>query len=277
MREIIDLENLCQEIREEVLEMCVKAGTGHVTSSMSSVEILVSLYFGGLLNVDPQNPTAPQRDRFIISKGQCSPLVYSVLSRKGFFPREWLQRFTHHDGPFGVHLQKNVPGIELTTGALGHGLGVAAGMAVAARMNREHHMVYCMLGDGELYEGSIWESAMFAGHQQLNNLVVIVDRNFLCTTDFTENLIALEPLDQRFESFGFNAVKVDGHDMQALIKAMKGLRNRASRKPTVIIAETTKGEGIPSMCFDPVQHGVPPKGDQAIQQARQDLQKGRRS
>lgn len=274
MNKISELESLSHEIRKEVLEMCISSETGHVTSSMSSVEILVSLYFGGILRVDPQNPQSKERDRVIISKGQCSPLVYSVLSRKGFFPREWLTSFAKLDGPFGVHLQKNVPGIELTTGALGHGLGVAAGVAMAAKMNRDLHMVYCLLGDGELYEGSIWESAMFASHQDLNNLVVIVDRNFLCTTDFTENLIALEPLDKKFESFGFNVIKVDGHNFEDLLSAMKNLRNRPSRRPTVIIAETTKGEGIPSMCHDPVQHGVPPKGDQAISQARKDLEKG---
>ncbi|WP_413585648.1 transketolase [Bdellovibrio sp. HCB274] len=269
-----ELKKLAHDTRTEVLEMCIKAGTGHVTSSMSSVEVLISLYFGGLVNVRPEEPKWSGRDRVIISKGQCSPLIYSVLSTKGFFPKDWLNGFAQKDGHFGVHLQNSVPGVELTTGALGHGLGVAAGVALAAKMNRDLHMVYCLLGDGELYEGSIWESAMFAAHNQLNNLVVIVDRNFLATTDFTENMMALEPLDQKFESFGFNVVTVDGHNIESLIQSMSGLRNRKSRKPTVIIAETTKGAGIPSLSHNPVMHGVPPKGTQEINQARKDLAKG---
>lgn len=269
-----ELKKLAHETRTEVLEMCIKAGTGHVTSSMSSVEILLSLYFGGLANVHPAEPKWPGRDRVIISKGQCSPLIYSVLSSKGFFPKEWLQGFAQKNGNFGVHLQNSVPGVELTTGALGHGLGVATGVALAAKMNRDLHMVYCLLGDGELYEGSIWESAMFAAHHQLNNLVVIVDRNFLATTDFTENMVALEPLDKKFEAFGFNVVTVNGQSFEELISSMQGVRNRKHRQPTVIIAETTKGAGIQSMTHIPVLHGVPPQGAQGISQARKDLAKG---
>lgn len=269
-----ELKKLAHETRTEVLEMCIHAGTGHVTSSMSSVEILLSLYFGGLAQVNPQDPKWSGRDRVIISKGQCSPLLYSVLSSKGFFPKGWLQGFARKNGNFGVHLQNSVPGVELTTGALGHGLGVATGMALASKMNRDLHMVYCLLGDGELYEGSIWESAMFAAHHQLNNLVVIVDRNFLATTDFTENMVALEPLDKKFEAFGFNVVTVNGQSFEELITSMQGLRNRKHRQPTVIIAETTKGAGIQSMTHIPVLHGVPPQGAQGISQARKDLAKG---
>ncbi|MBO9667918.1 MAG: transketolase [Bdellovibrio sp.] len=269
-----ELKKIAHEVRNDVLEMCISSGTGHVTSSMSAVEILVSLYFGGLVNVRAEDPQWPGRDRVIISKGQCSPLIYTVLSKKGFFPKEWLNGFAKRAGNFGVHLQNSVPGVELTTGALGHGLGVATGVALAAKLNRELQMVYCLLGDGELYEGSIWESAMFAAHNQLNNLVVIVDRNFLATTDFTENMVALEPLDKKFESFGFNVVKVDGHNFDQLLSSMEGLRNRKVRQPTVIIAETVKGAGIPSLSHNPVLHGVPPQGAQAIQQARADLAKG---
>ncbi|WP_413292305.1 transketolase [Bdellovibrio sp. HCB185ZH] len=269
-----ELKKLAHDTRTEVLEMCIEAGTGHVTSSMSAVEILISLYFGGLANVNPLEPKWSGRDRVIISKGQCSPLIYSVLSSKGFFPKDWLQGFAQKNGNFGVHLQNSVPGVELTTGALGHGLGVAAGVALAAKMNRDLHMVYCLLGDGELYEGSIWESAMFAAHNQLNNLVVIVDRNFMATTDFTENMVALEPLDKKFESFGFNVITVNGHSMEALINSMQGLRSRKYRQPTVIIAETTKGAGIQSMSHIPVLHGVPPQGPKGIDQARKDLAKG---
>ncbi len=270
-----ELKKLAHDTRTEVLEMCIEAGTGHVTSSMSAVEILISLYFGGLAHVNPMEPKWSGRDRVIISKGQCSPLIYSVLSSKGFFPKDWLQGFAQKNGNFGVHLQNSVPGVELTTGALGHGLGVAAGVALAAKMNRDLHMVYCLLGDGELYEGSIWESAMFAAHNQLNNLVVIVDRNFMATTDFTENMVALEPLDKKFESFGFNVVTVNGHNIEELIASMEGLRSRKYRQPTVIIAETTKGAGIASMKHIPVLHGVPPQGTSGINQARKDLAKGR--
>lgn len=254
-------EEKALHLRQQVLKMCLKANTGHVTSSLSSVEILLALYYGDILRFKPTEPNWSERDRFILSKAQASPLLYALLADLGFYSAEELNRFAQKDGMFGVHLQYDVPGVETTAGALGHGLGLAAGMALAARMNRDLHMTYVLMGDGELYEGSIWESMKFAAHHRLNNLVGIIDRNYLCATDFTENLIALEPLDKKVESFGWDCHIVDGHDALALVELMSFLRNRPSNKPQMIIAKTIKGKGVPAMCYDPLFHGIAPQGE----------------
>lgn len=264
-----NLEAKALEIRRTMLDMCVNAGKGHVTSSLSCIDILVALYYE-VMRVDPENPAWQGRDRFILSKGQASPALYTLLADKGFFPKEELTRFTRADGKFAVHLQKTVPGVEITAGSLGQGFGVAVGIALAAKMKRELHMVYALLGDGELYEGSIWESAMFASHNRLNNLVTIVDRNHMCVTDWTENLVALEPLKDKWSAFGFNVVTVDGHDFNELLNAIVPLRLRKLERPTVIIADTIKGQGCPTLQHDPLWHGVAPKGDIA-ERCRDDL------
>lgn len=256
------LEKKSFEIRKKILELCIKAGTGHVTSSMSCVDIMVTLYYGGVMDFDPKNPQWPQRDRFIVSKGQASPALYAILADLGYFDIKELDKFAQKDGKFGVHLQKDVPGVELTVGSLGQAFGVAAGIALGAKLNRELYMIFTLLGDGECYEGSVWETAMFASHYRLNNLVAIIDRNYLCVTDFTENLIALEPLEKKWESFGWNVVRIDGHSFSALLEALKDVKSRKSQKPLVIIADTVKGKGIKSMCYQPLWHAVVPKGEE---------------
>jgi transketolase len=255
-----------------MLEMCIKAGTGHVTSSLSCIDILVSLYHGGIMKFDPQNPDWEGRDRFILSKGQASPALYAVLADIGFFDKNELDRFAQKDGKFGVHLQHDVPGVEITSGALGHGLGIAAGMALGAKMNQELYLVYALLGDGECYEGSIWETAMFASHNKLNNLVGIIDRNYLCVTDFTENLIELEPMEDKWLSFGWDVVRVDGHSFESIIDVLNKVRSRRSSKPLVIIADTVKGEGIECISNIPLWHGAAPKGKE-IENCMLDLER----
>ncbi|MBF0488747.1 MAG: transketolase [Nitrospirae bacterium] len=243
--------------------MCVKAGTGHVTSSLSSVDIMVALYYGGILKYDTDNPQWNARDRFILSKGQASPLLYAVLADTGFFELSELDRFAQLDGMFGVHLQWDVPGVELTSGSLGHGFGVAAGIALGALMDKDLFMVFTLLGDGECYEGSIWESAMFAAHNKLNNLVAIVDRNYLCVTDFTENIIALEPMEDKWRACGWNVKRVNGHSIEDIVEALAYVRCRRSHKPLVLIADTVKGEGIECLTNNPIWHGQAPKGKDA--------------
>lgn len=250
-------------IRKSVLEMCIAAGTGHVTSSLSCIDILVALHYGGIMRLDPANPDWSERDRFILSKGQASPALYAILADMGFYPTEELSRFAQKGGAFGVHLQHDVPGVEITSGSLGQGFGLAAGLALGARMNRELHLVFTMLGDGECYEGSIWETAMFASHNRLNNLVAILDRNYLCVTDFTENLVALEPFEDKWLAFGWDVLRIDGHDFHSLLEALSGLRSRRSHKPLIIIADTTKGEGIESIANIPLWHGAAPAGELA--------------
>lgn len=258
---ITRLESKSYEIRKTMLEMCIEAGKGHVTSCLSCIDILVAFYYGNQLRYDPKNPEWKERDRFILSKGQASPALYSILADLDFFDRKELKKFTKRGGMFAVHLQKDVPGVEITVGSLGQGFGIAAGIALGAKMNRDLYSVYALLGDGECYEGSIWETAMFASHNNLNNLITIIDRNYLCVTDFTENLLALEPLDNKWKSFGFNVIRINGHSFKEIIEALEPLKARPSNRPTVIIADTTKGEGVDSLCYDPLWHGRAPTGD----------------
>jgi len=262
-RKIVELEEKAGYIRCQILDMCVGAGTGHVTSSFSCTEILVALYYGGILRHDPANPKWEERDRFILSKGQASPLLYVTLAHAGFFPENELSRFCKADGKFGVHLQCDVPGVEITAGSLGHGLGIAAGMAYAARMDHKNYLVFTLLGDGECHEGSVWESAMFAGHHQLNNLIAIVDRNWLCVTDFTENCVRLNPLDKKWEAFGWEVATVDGHSFADIFSVLGGIHSGRCNGPLVVIANTVKGKGVSFMENEPLWHGIAPKGELA--------------
>lgn len=272
---MINIEKLKQKakyLRHQVLDMCVKAGTGHVNSCFSCVEIMTALYYGGILRFDPKNPKWPERDRFILSKGHASPLLYVILADLGFFPKEELNKFNQADGKFSVHLQHDVPGVEITSGSLGHGFGVAAGMALAGKLKRELYMVFVLLGDGECYEGSIWETAMFAGHNRLNNLIAIVDRNYLCATDFTENIVGLEPLDEKWKSCGWRVININGHSFEEIFSALRGFRSRKSTQPLVIIAQTRKGKGVEFLSDAPLWHSQAPKGEKAID-AKKELEK----
>lgn len=259
---ISKLVSKSKEIRKTILEMCIKAETGHVTSSLSCLDILIALYHGKILNYDAKNPEWNERDRFILSKGQGSPALYAVLADVGYFDKKELKKFAQKDGKFGVHLQHDVPGAEITSGSLGHGFGIAAGIALGAKMNKELYMVFALVGDGECYEGSVWETAMFASHNRLNNLVTIIDRNYLCVTDFTENLVRLEPLEDKWKSFGWDVLRIDGHSFEEIFKSLDGIRSRKSSNPLIIIADTVKGKGIESMCYNPLWHAVVPKGEE---------------
>lgn len=265
LENISELKKKAKYIRNQVLDMCVKAETGHVNSAFSCAEILVALFYGGIIRFDPKNPEWKDRDRFILSKGQASVILYPILADLSFFPKDELSRFNQADGIFGVHLQHDVPGAEITSGSLGHGFGVAAGLALAAKMNRELYMTFALLGDGECYEGSIWETAMFASHNRLNNLVAIVDRNHLCVTDFTENVVGLEPMDEKWKSFGWRVININGHSFKEIFEALRGFRSRKSTKPLVIIADTTKGKGVSFLSDVPLWHSLAPKGQQATE------------
>ena len=257
------LEKKVHYIREQVLDMCVKAKTGHVTSSFSCAEILVALYYGGILRFDPCNPKWESRDRFVVSKGQASVILYPILGDLGFFPKKELDRFNKEDGMFGVHLQYDVPGVEITVGSLGMGFGVAAGMALAAKLNKQRHMIVTLLGDGECYEGSIWETAMFASHNRLNNLFAIVDRNWMCATEFTEDTVELNPLAEKWQTFGWDVIEINGHSFEEILSAFEGYRSKKSTKPLVIIADTIKGKGADCLCWEPLWHGIAPCGKDA--------------
>lgn len=272
INDVFKYEKIAKKIRKMIMDMCVKAGTGHVTSSFSCTETLVALYYGGIMKYKVSDPKWYKRDRFVLSKGQASPILYTILADLGFFHTNELDKFCKADGMFGVHLQSDVPGVEITTGSLGHGLGVAAGMALAAKLNNEKYFTFVLLGDGECHEGSVWESAMLAGHHKLNNLIAIVDRNWLCATEFTEKCVSLNPLAEKWKAFGWDVKSIDGHSFKEIFRVLDGFRTKKINKPRVIIADTVKGKGVKFMENIPLWHAVVPKGE-LIQKAKFELEK----
>jgi transketolase len=252
------LQRKANWIRLSAMTMTNHAGLGHTGGDLSSADILATLYMGQVLKVDPSNPLWPQRDRFVMSKGHCSGAFYSTLAMRGFFPLDLLKTFMDPLSMLNGHPDRNkLPGVEANTGPLGHGLPIAIGMALAARMRQESWRVFVLVGDGELQEGSNWEAAMCAQQYQLDNLTVIVDRNRIQQGDFTENTIRMEPLADRWASFGFVVKEVDGHDHRALLHAFASLP-LAENRPTCLIAKTTKGKGVSFAENKPAwHHGVP--------------------
>jgi len=241
-------------LRIKILQMCVKSG-GHVSSAFSCVEIMVGLYYSGVLKIDPQRPKWDTRDRFILSKGHGETALYAILADLGFFPKEWIEtRYRRGDCFLGGHPDKRIPGVEATTGALGHGLGIATGISLAAKMDGKRHLQFVLVGDTECTEGSVWEAALFASKHALNNLIVIIDRNHLSALDFTENFTALEPFADKWKSYGWEVSTVNGHDLQQLVEAFEYARSRDDDRPFAIIAETIKGKGVSFMENDPSWH-----------------------
>ena len=271
LKQILDLETKAAQLREELFEMCVNAGHGHLSSGFSCTDILTSLFYGGYLNHNPDDPGWKDRDRFFLSKGHAAIILYVVLADRGYFSKEELKNFSQKDGKFSIHLQKDVPGAEISAGSLGHGFGIAVGSALASKLDRKLNLHYCLLGDGETYEGSVWEGAMFAAHNKLNNLVAIVDRNYQCTLDFTENMLKLEPLDKKWEAFGWRVKRIDGHSFEELQGAFLDIRKRPTDKPTVIIADTVKGKGVEHLSYKPLCHGRTPKNKNEIELCRKQL------
>ena len=259
---IDSLQKKANALRLATLNLCIGADKGHVTSAFSCAEILTALYYGNVLCYDPKNPKWEDRDRLFISKGHASPLFYSILVDIGFIPGTYLDGFCKTD-KLGVHLQSGVPGVENTAGSLGHGLGIAAGMALAAKMDRKNYYTFVLLSDGECCEGSIWEAAMFAGHHMLNNLIAIIDRNYMTATDFTENSVGLTPLDKKFEAFGWEVKKINGHSICEILSCFDGIRSFRRKTPFVIIAETVKGKGVISAENKPTWHARVPKNEEA--------------
>jgi len=253
------LTDKAYKVREMILCSVKQSGTGHVASSFSCAEILSALYFGGILRYDPKNPRWPDRDRFLLSKGHAATGFYCVLAMAGFIPEETALNVASSTSKVGVHLQSDIPGVEATSGSLGQGLGIGCGMALAARMNRQNYLTFVLTGDGELNEGSIWESALFASHQRLNNLVWIIDRNKMQCSDFTENCVSLEPLDEKISAFGFNVAQCNGNDCNSIIETLSDVRSRPKAKPVCLIAHTVKGKGLPDVENDLFAHHYLPK------------------
>jgi len=246
--------------KRKVLEMCVNSGKGHLTTAYSCAEIIGVLYHA-VMRHDPQKPKWENRDRFIISKNHGTIMQYPFLADMGYFPVCELETYMQDGGRLAGHSYNIVEGVEFSGGSLGIGLGVGAGLAYAAKIDNKDWLTFVLIGDGECYEGSIWETAMFAAHQNLNNLIAILDRNGLACTDFTENMLRQEPTADKWRAFGWDVIQANGHDIKDLIDAFKNIRNRSSQKPLLIIAKTIKGNGIDFMANNPLSHGQVPAGD----------------
>jgi transketolase len=258
MEVITFLKRKAAEIRTELLTMIYEARTGHTGGSLSSTDILTVLYYK-VMNVDPSNPKWENRDRYVQSKGHSVEALWAILADKGFFPKEELKTFSQFGSRLIGHPNNKVPGIEMNTGALGHGLPISVGMALAAKMDGKSYQVFTLMGDGEQAEGSVWEGAMAAAQYKLDNLVAIIDRNRLQITGSTEDVMGLEPLGAKWRSFGWEVVEVDGNDIEQLVEVFSNTP-RVVGKPTLIVANTIKGKGI-SIAENQVgwHHRVPTK------------------
>ena len=257
----LELQKIANEVRKGIITSVHSAKAGHPGGSLSSAELYTYLYFEEM-NIDPQNPDAPDRDRFVLSKGHTTPGYYSVLAQRGFFPVEDLVTFRH----VGSYLQghpcmQHIPGVDMSSGSLGQGISAAVGMAIAGKLKNEDFRVYTVLGDGEIQEGQVWEAAMLAGHRNLDNLVVIVDNNNLQIDGTIEEVNSPYPIDKKFEAFKFHVINIDGHDFEQIAAAFAEAK-ATKGQPTAIIAKTVKGKGVSFMEDKASWHGVAPNAEQ---------------
>ncbi|MCI9039776.1 MAG: transketolase [Clostridia bacterium] len=255
------LANIANEIRMGAIEQVYEAQSGHPGGALSCSDILAVLYFNQM-NIDPKQPNSPARDRFILSKGHCSPALYATLAKKGYFEKTELKGFRKVESNLQGHPDMNkVPGVDMTTGSLGQGLSAAVGMAIGSKMDSAGCRVYCLVGDGEIEEGQIWEAAMIASKNKLDNLCVIVDHNGLQIDGTVEEVAGLVDIKEKFESFGFYTIEIDGHDIEEIIQAFQAARQEKGR-PTAIIANTIKGKGVSFMEGKAQWHGKAPNKEE---------------
>lgn len=254
------------EIKEKVLGMCVNAGVGHVTSAFSCAEIISILYYE-IMQINPENPEWEDRDRFIMSKNHGSVMTYPILQDLGYIGAD--EAFLKNGSRLGIHTKLEISGVDFCGGSLGIGLGFACGLAYSAKLSKKDYRTFCILGDGECYEGSVWESFLFGGAKKLNNLIAIIDRNALCITDFTEKMLPLNPMKEKLEAFGWEAREIDGHNLDEIRNSLSDIRSYRER-PLCIIADTVKGHGINFMENAPLWHGKAPT-DEAAFTARKEL------
>ncbi len=266
--DIQSLKGKAIQFRREILEVLNLAGSGHPGGSLSAVEIFISLYFYKMQH-NPASPQWAERDRLIVSKGHCSPVTYVTLANAGYFPKEELKTFRKLGTRLQGHVHVKAPGVEFNTGSLGHGLSVANGIALGAKLLKKNFKTYCLLGDGEIQEGSVWEAAMGASHYKLDNLCAIVDYNKVQENGPVNEIKNLEPLKEKWESFGWHTEEIDGHNFSEIIAALDEA-DTVKGKPTVIIANTVKGKGISFMEGKAGWHGKAPNKEQ-LQQALAEL------
>jgi len=260
MIEVKELEKKAVEIRKRTVAIIHNASGGHIGGSLSSADILVALHFG-IMNIDPENPVMKNRDRFILSKGHSVESYYSTLEGRGFITSELLDTYGQFNSKLAGHPTRKVPGIELNSGALGHGLSVGVGLAIAAKRSGQSYMTYVLMGDGEHGEGSIMEAAAAAGHYKLNNLVAIIDRNHLQISGRTEDVMEIDDLEGKYSACGWSVINCDGHNMEALLECFSNAILQ-TEKPTCIIAHTVKGKGVSFMEDKAVWHHKTPTNEQ---------------
>ena len=259
-----NLELMAAKARLSAVTMVYEAASGHPGGSLSCIDLLTALYFDEM-RVSPDAPRADDRDRFVMSKGHCSPALYSVLALRGFFPEEELKMFRRIDGHLSGHVEmKHVPGVDMSTGSLGQGISAAVGMALAGKLGKKDYRVYSILGDGEVAEGQVWEAMLAANKYHLDNLCAIVDVNGLQIDGATKDVMPTEPLDEKFRAFGANVITADGHDFDSILDAFEKAK-AAKGRPSVILAKTVKGKGVSFMENNAGWHGKAPNGEQYAQ------------
>ena len=275
--EKLALEKIANNVRMDILEEVYNAKSGHIGGAFSIADILTVLYFNEM-NIDAKIPDSPDRDRLVLSKGHASAALYAVLAEKGYIDKEELKTFRNIDSNLQGHPDMNkVPGVDMTTGSLGQGLSAANGMALSSKLDSRGYRVYCILGDGELQEGQVWEAAMTAEKYQLDNLCVIVDANELQLTDSTINVkgINYNDIEQKFRAFGFQTVVIDGHNIESIIRALT-IAEMTKGKPTAIICKTIKGKGVSFMENQVDWHGKAPNDEEyemAVKELKQEAEK----
>ena len=263
-----DIQARATNMRVNIIKMLHEAGSGHPGGSLSAADIVATLYFGGVMNVNPDDPSDPSRDRFILCKGHAAPVLYAALAELGYIPEEELLTLRKlHSRLQGHPDSKKLPGVEACTGSLGQGLSIAAGLALGLRLNAggaAPQCVYALMGDGEIEEGQVWEAAMFAAHYGLDNLVAIVDNNNLQIDGDVREVVGLRAIPEKFRAFGWEVLEVDGHDVEALLEAFATAQG-ASGKPVCIVASTVKGKGVSFMENQAGWHGKAPNDEQTQQ------------
>lgn len=261
IKDIKELQNIANNVRIGIIESVYSAKSGHPGGSLSIADILTVLYFNQM-NIDENKPQSPERDRLVLSKGHCAPALYSALAERGFFDKEKLKTLRGIESELQGHPDMNkIPGVDMTTGSLGQGLSSANGMALASKMDSKGIRVYCICGDGEIEEGQIWEAAMASAHYKLDNLCLIIDNNNLQIDGKVNDVMNIYPIDEKFKSFGFETINIDGHNIQEIISAFEKAK-KVKGKPTAIIANTIKGKGVSFMEDEASWHGKAPNEEQ---------------
>lgn len=269
---IINLENIARNLRIKTLEMICRRGSGHPGGSLSAADIITALYFHKM-QIDSLNPVDPDRDRFILSKGHASAVFYAALAEKGYFPKSDLENWGRLDCHLQGHPERlKTAGVDMTTGILGHGINIGAGLALAARLNRQKYRTYVLLGDGECQGGIIWEGAMTAAKYGLDNLTLILDYNDVQLDGFVHDIMPMEPFTDKWKAFNLGVIEIDGHNMRQILDALDGVENIHDRT-VIIIAHTTKGKGVSFMENEHKWHGVAPNEEQ-LKMACKELKMG---